>query len=134
MKLVSDDTFSAEMGKLADSLASARLLTHVKPSLKKASLNIKNAAAKDFKSSKWFKGVTPAVSYDILQDTATVFESEIGPESGAGSPGQLANIAYFGASRGGGGTVRPIEYALADEVPALEGFILRGFESLFKEL
>lgn len=133
MRPVTDD-FAKEMSAFADSLASAKALKQIKPSLKKATHNIKNAAAKDFKSSKYFKGVTPAVSYDILQDTVTTFESEIGPESGAGSPGQLANIAYFGASRGGGGTVRPIEYALADEVPALEDFILRGFDSLFKEL
>src|SRR5690625_4906737 len=83
--------------------------------VKKGATNIKNDLVTQMRSSKHFKGVVGGISYDMVDD----FEAEIGPTKG--SPGSLANIAYFGASRrSGGATVEDPEAALARETPAFE--------------
>ena len=53
--------------------------------------------------------------------TTSGVSAEIGPKKG--SPGSLANIAYFGASRGGGGQVPDPEGALLAELPVLEKYL-----------
>lgn len=88
--------------------------------VERGAVNIKKRMQRDLASSTHFKGVAHAVSYDIRTLSAFgggVVEAEIGPESGPGSSGNLANVAYFGTSRGGG-TVPDPSVALAAEEPA----------------
>ena len=73
-----------------------------------------------------FKGISGAVTFD-MKGSAASSEAEIGPEKG--SPGSLANIAFFGSSRGGG-TVEDPGITLEREVPtfvkALEAVMERA--------
>lgn len=85
--------------------------------VKKGANNIKQTMVADFGRSRSFHQIGRAVSYDISMD-ATGVEAEIGPVKG--SPGSLANIAYFGGANGGGGTIRDPERALEEEVPRFE--------------
>ena len=90
----------------------ARLTRHLMPVVRKGAVNIKDAMQADLRksSNKGFQYVATTVSYDELDGG---FGAEIGPTKPAGA---LANIAFFGSSRGGG-TVREPKYALADEEP-----------------
>lgn len=83
--------------------------------IEKGANNIKNQLRVEMSGSTHFGQVAPAISYDML-DRAGGVEAEIGPVKG--SPGSLANIAYFGTSRGGG-TVPDPEGALHVEVPSV---------------
>lgn len=68
----------------------------------KGAMNIKNDQRRAASQSRHFE-FARAITFDIhggsLFGTA-VIEAEIGPVKG--KPGSLANIAYFGTSRGGG--------------------------------
>lgn len=86
----------------------------IRPVVNKGALNIKNQLRDEMASSRHFKGVASAISYDLDPDS---FGAEIGPSSEGGSPGNLANIAYFGGSNGGGGTVPDPSSALEAEGP-----------------
>ena len=83
---------------------------------------IKSRLGKDMATHKHFKGVrVPNFSYDEeISDDGV--EYEIGPTKGKFSPGNLANIAYFGTSRGGGTVTDPLVTAEA-EVPVIVGWI-----------
>jgi len=78
----------------------------------KGALNIKKQLAQELTRSAHFKGAAHTVSYDLLDGG---FAAEIGPSSESGSPGNLANLAYFGGSNGGGGTVADPREALTAE-------------------
>lgn len=91
----------------------SRLRPDVAGVVKKGATNIKNDLVTEMQKSRHFKGVAPGISYDMVDD----FDAEIGPTKGR--PGSLANIAYFGTSRGGG-TVEDPEQALQRELPAFE--------------
>jgi hypothetical protein len=85
----------------------------------KGALNIKNQLRTEMLASRHFKGIARSISYDIhgaQMFGAGVIEAEIGPISDPGSGGNLANIAYFGSSRGGG-TVPDPAGALDAELP-----------------
>lgn len=75
---------------------------------------IKDQMIVEMAASNSFKGATEAISYDL---DAAGLSAEIGPVRG--KPGSLANIAYFGTSRGGG-TVPDPQGALEAEIPAFE--------------
>lgn len=90
----------------------SRLSQHVRPVVEKGALNIKNDLQAEMRKSRHFGVVAPAISYDI--EGGDKYEAEIGPTKG--SPGSLANIAYFGTSRGGG-TVEDPSGALEREAP-----------------
>lgn len=77
---------------------------------------IANQLRSEMRASRHFGQVAAAISYDIL-DRVNAIEVEIGPVKG--SPGSLANIAYFGTSRGGGTVPDPRE-AFDAEVPNIE--------------
>ena len=102
-------TLAADMAQV-----DSRLTRRVKPVIKRGAQNIKNQLVEEMRSSRHFRGVAPGISYDLVDDGYT---AEIGPTRG--KPGSLANIAYFGTSRGGG-TVRNPEYALAEEIPGFQ--------------
>lgn len=84
--------------------------------LERAAVNIKRQLRGEMGASRHFGQVARAISYDII-DRIGYVEAEIGPTKG--SPGSLANIAYFGTSRGGG-TVPDPDAALQAEVPNME--------------
>lgn len=92
----------------------------------KGAMNIKSGMQKEMRGSRHFKSLARSIDFDIETRPSGV-EAEIGPRSGPGEAGNLANIAYFGSSRGGGGTVdfmKPFE----DEAPRFEkaiGDVLR---------
>jgi len=101
--------------------APAELDGKILPVVEKGALNIKNQLVSEMRSSKHFKGVAGGISYDIHGGQMFgrgVIEAEIGPTKG--SPGSLANIAYFGGARGGGGTVPDPQGALDAEIPKFE--------------
>ena len=105
-------TLIADMSRVDE-----RLNSHVVGVVEKGAVNIKSDLVDDMRASTHFKGAARGISYDLKFDgfgNAGVIRAEIGPEKGG--PGDLANIAYFGTSRGGG-TVRNPEYALAEEIP-----------------
>lgn len=131
---MSDDNAVRDLLKLAARLEAVKPLDKVKPSMEKAALKIKNQGNRDFKASKWFKGAGNSVSYEWITDTSSVIEVEVGAEGGSGNPGAIANIAYFGASRGGGGTVQPIEDVAADEFGGskFDEFIGKAVDNIFK--
>lgn len=114
------DGFSVEVEgarELAADLSSvdSRLRPNISAVVKRGANNIKNDLMSQMRSSTHFRGVAGGINYDMVDD----FEAEIGPTKG--SPGSLANIAYFGASRrAGGATVEDPQAALAREAPAFE--------------
>lgn len=99
--------------------------------VKRGAMNIKKQMNAELAASKHFKGIAGSVTYDMRESGAFgggVVEAEIGPDKGR-KGGALANIAYFGTSRGGG-TVADPRVALEAEEPkfikALEDLIGRG--------
>lgn len=103
---------AADMRSVPDVLAK-----DVRGVVVKGAVNIKKEQRAAALKSLHFKGFAPAISFDMhggsLFGTA-VIEAEIGPVKG--KPGSLANIAYFGTSRGGG-TVEDPSVALDNEAP-----------------
>lgn len=125
----------SELTALAADLAAAPALVKrdVRAVVSKGALNIKNQLRDEMRESPSFKGVGGAISYDLREAGgfgADVIEAEVGPTTEAGSPGNLANIAYFGTSRGGGATVPDPQGALDAEGPrfvaALEALIAKA--------
>jgi len=91
----------------------SRLRPDVAGVVKKGAQNVKDDLQAEARKSRHFRGFAPGISYDMKGD----FEAEIGPTKGR--PGSLANIAYFGTSRGGGTVEEPAE-ALQREIPEFE--------------
>lgn len=99
--------------------AGSGMAARVRPVVEKGAINIKNQLRREAQASRHFKGMARAIGYDMHTLDAFgvgVIEAEIGPSSEAGSPGNLANIAIFGTSRGGG-TVPDPQGALDAEAP-----------------
>ena len=85
--------------------------------VERGALNIKNQLQEEMRGSGSFGAVARAISYDVSGSSAFgggAVEAEIGPERG--SPGSLANIAYFGTYKGGG-TVPDPQGAVDAEEP-----------------
>lgn len=104
-------------GKAAATPEQVEAVTH------RGANNIKRRLREEMFASKHFKGAGPAIDYDLRSGGAFgggFVEAEVGPERG--KPGSLANIAYFGTSRGGGTVADPQE-ALDAEAPNFEKYI-----------
>lgn len=104
--------FAARM-EAAPKLAEAQ----VRAVVEHAGMNMKRSMREKIYRSKHFKGFASSISYDVRAVGAFgggFIELEIGPEKGR--PGSLANIAYFGTSRGGG-TVPDPQTDLDAEAP-----------------
>lgn len=109
------------MNELRAFAAELRAAGDVQPEVEKVlfkgAMNIKKDLQEKMRASTHFKGAAGAISFDIRGLSA-----EIGPTKG--SPGSLANLAYFGGTGWGGkhsgGTVEDPEEALLREVPAFE--------------
>jgi hypothetical protein len=62
-------------------------------------------------ASPHFRGAAHGINYDL---TDAGLGADIGPRHGPGLAGNLANVAYFGTSRGGGTVPDPIHAAEAE--------------------
>ena len=115
---------TSELRALENDLARAAGLSarDVRPIVSKGALNIKNQMRREFGKSDWFSRASFAVSYDVTTDGDAV-EAEIGPDKERNPAGALANIAYFGGARGGGGTVPDPQGALDAEQSRFEAAI-----------
>lgn len=100
----------------------------LKPIIAKGALNIKKQLRKEMYGSDHFKGAGSSISYDIFVGLGATW-ADIGPSSDGGSPGNLANIAYFGTSRGGGTVPDPLK-ALEAEYPNVERYLTKLVEGL----
>lgn len=100
--------------------AGAQIERDAEPVIERGALNIKNQLREEMSSSFWFQGTASAITYE-----RDGLEAEIGPEKGA--PGSLANIAYFGSSRGGGTVPDPIG-ALEAEAPSVARWLAKAAE------
>lgn len=100
----------------------------LRPAVSKGALNIKRAMQADLEASgnAGIRHVARSISYDITDGDHTI-EAEIGPDKPSGA---LANIAYFGTSRGGGHTRDPIE-PLNDEAEAFQKAVAEIVEDLW---
>lgn len=103
--------FSADLRALSNSYR-----TDARRVMERGANNIKRQLRRDAELSAHFSQIARAINYDVIDNSDSI-EIEVGPTKG--SPGSLANIAYFGGSRGGG-TVADPEVALMDEAPNLE--------------
>lgn len=110
----------SDFDELASDLASSpeRVMREVKSVVSKGSLNIKNQLVSEAQGSRSFGQIARSIGYD-LTETGNSVEGEIGPDSSRNSAAGLL-MAYYGQSRGGGGT-------LPDPINALQveeaGFI-----------
>lgn len=102
-------SFGIELGRIGP-----KVEKKVDAVLKRGANNVKDTMRDDFQSSRHFSQVGRTINYDITK-TSDGIEAEIGPNKYYRS-GRLANIAYFGGSRGGGGTV-DVENGLRKEEP-----------------
>jgi hypothetical protein len=120
------DADTSELRAFAADLTSAsfRSVLALRPVVKKGAVQIKDQLRREMSASTHFKGAAPGISFDITDGGLT---AEVGPTKGG--PGSLANIAYFGTSRGGG-TVPDPRGALEAEVPKFEQAILDAIEGL----
>lgn len=102
---------------------SNRVASEVVPVMHRAGSNMKRDLRAEMSASQHFSVITPAITYDVTGGTAFgggFVEVEVGPVKG--SPGSLANIAYFGTSRGGG-TVADPAGALEREIDNAERYL-----------
>ena len=91
----------------------SRLTRHVIPVVDKAAVNIKADMRAAAAKSRHFR-----MASSITYDKPNPYEAEIGPTKGGA--GSLANIAYFGGSNGGGGTIEDPRGAMDREAPKFE--------------
>lgn len=75
----------------------------VDPIVRVEAHDLKEQMNSDLAGSRHFRGAAGSVTYDSRFSVGTV-GYEVGPDKGRRG-GAIANIAYFGGSNGGGGTV-----------------------------
>lgn len=92
----------------------------------RGALAIKKQMQSEANRSRHFR-IARAINYDRHVRTGDV-EAEIGPTKG--SPGSLANLAYFGGAHGGGGTIPDPKGALDAETPKF----LKALEDMASDL
>lgn len=102
---------AANLGQIAGSA-----LKDVDAVVKRGAQNVKEEMAADARSSRHFRGMAGAISYDSDYRIGEA-AYEVGPDKGRAG-GSLGNIYYFGTSRGGG--TGDLEKPLRSEGPRLE--------------
>lgn len=98
----------------------------------KSAQNIKEGMQYEMSQSRSFRGgegkkVAKSIDFDF-DDRPNGIDVEIGPRHGGGEPGNLANIAYFGTSRGGG-TV-DFEKPFNAELPLIEKYVAEAIQDV----
>lgn len=106
------EEFAIDLGR-----SGGKVLREVERSVFKGAMAIKRGMAQELQASTHFRPIARSVDFDFKSSRDGI-EAEIGPKHGPGEPGNLANIAYFGTSRGGGTVdfMKPFN----DEVPRFE--------------
>ncbi|MDF2915989.1 MAG: hypothetical protein K0S70_206 [Microbacterium sp.] len=96
---------SAELYRFASDVAKAAeaAVKDVDPIVRTEAHELKDQMNSDLAGSRHFRGAAGSVTYDSRFSVGTV-GYEVGPDKGRRG-GAIANIAYFGGSNGGGGTV-----------------------------
>ena len=91
----------SQVKDLAKGLAAVPLRSQalVAAAVKHGAQNIKQSVSEDLQSSRNHAIRRIRIHYD-MQERGPVVEADIGPEQGGAS--SLANLAFFGTSRGGG--------------------------------
>ena len=109
---------SDDLERLAADLSSSpeRVMREVRQVVSKGSLNIKQQLISEAQGSSWFGQISRSIGYD-LTETGNSAEGEIGPQKERNSSAGLL-MAYWGQSRGGGGTLPDPINALEAEEPA----------------
>ena len=87
------------------------LARQAKPVVSRGAVNIKNQLRDEMGRSVHFRAAD-SITYDLVDGG---YGAEIGPTKTGAGP--IANIAYFGGSNGGGGTVPDPRGALDAEAP-----------------
>lgn len=111
-------------------LASGKVEREVKQVVSKGSLNVKNQLMLEAKSSTHFKQLARSIGYDLTA-TAAFVEGEIGPQKERDAAAGLLG-AYWGWSRGGGGTLPDPIGALEAEAPNVEAALERLVGSILE--
>lgn len=109
----------SDLERLASDLSASpeRVMREVRQSVSKGSLNIKKQLIAEASGSSSFGQLARSIGYDLAV-TGNSVEAEIGPQkSRDGSAGLL--MAYWGQSRGGGGSLPDPLGALEAEGPNL---------------
>jgi len=124
---VSGTVDTSELDQLVRDLRvnSETLVAAVRPLMERGGLNMKRQMVAEMAASTHFGPTAPSISYDVKGSAmAGGIEVEVGPDKSR--RGALANVAYFGTSRGGGTVPDPVG-ALNAEAPrfvsALEALI-----------
>ena len=109
--------FTTDLERAADGIAPL-----VQGVMKNGAGKIKKQMRDEMKASPHFKAAARSIDYDVKAERDAI-EIEIGPDkSMGGGEGALANIAYFGTPKGGGGVPDP-QLALDAESPVIERFL-----------
>lgn len=109
-----------EFSRALRAAASPAFVADVRGVLERGALNIKRDLVAEMGASTHFGQIAPSISYDA-RDTADGVEVEVGPDHSRRG-GALANIAYFGTSRGGGTVPDPV-WAMNREAPNVIRYI-----------
>jgi len=120
---------SSDLGALSADLTKAgdEVQSKAYGVVSRGAVQIKAQLRMEMYASKYFHGIGSSISYDIHGGDmfgVGVIEAEIGPTTDPGSAGNLANIAYFGSSRGGGTVPDPVG-ALNAELPRFEAALAK---------
>jgi len=94
--------------------------------MQQGALGLKDQLNENLAASRHFRGAAGSVTYDGLVDVGAI-SYEVGPDKGRRG-GALANIAFFGTSRGGG-TV-DLDGAVQAEGDRTEKFLSLAVEGL----
>jgi hypothetical protein len=99
--------------------AAAEIVTRTRSAVSEAATAARDAMRVDMGGSGSFGHAADSITFDLVGDGA-----EIGPTKPTGA---IANIAYFGGSNGGGGTVRdPLDAAESTDLESAFQKILDG--------
>lgn len=124
------DTTEVRQWSRDATVAVERVSREIRASVFRGAMQIKAQLRAEMGASESFRGVVNSIDFDITGNAA-YSEAQIGPKSGPGGvPGDLAHIAYWGGSRGGGGTVPDPQGALDAEAPKFEKAVTDILEGL----
>lgn len=116
-----------ELERFISDLGSApgKVHTGIRRILGRGGLEMKKKMQADFSRSRSFRHIARSVTYTTNNNLNP--SVEVGPDRASSSSAPLAGIAYFGGSRGGGGTVKEPDYILDAEADTAADHIAKLF-------